>query len=107
MSEALQAREIMLATGSGALVVLFGALYAMLFAFARLRHPLLMPFAYAAYLLFAASTLVLAHALHLSGFWLLIIGVMLVGYLLAPHGIWHLCVGTHEAGGQESEGGQP
>jgi hypothetical protein len=107
MSEALQAQEIMLATLSGALVVLFGAMYAMLFAFARLSHPFLMPFAYAAYSLFAAFALVLARSLHMSGFWLIVILTMLVGYLLAPHGIWHLCVGTHADAEHEHEGEEP
>ena len=95
MNETLQAREIMLATLSGGLVVMFGALYAMLFALGRLRHPHLMPLAYVAYALFAAAALVLASALHFAGYWLILLLVMLVGYLLAPHGIWHLCVGTH------------
>ena len=107
VTEALQAQEIMMATLSGALVVMFGALYAMLFAFARLRHPFLMPLAYAAYALFAASALVLANALHLQGFWLVLIVVMLLGYLLAPHGIWHLCEGTHMEAQRDSEGEQP
>jgi len=95
MSETLQAQEIMLAALAGALVVLFGAIYAGVFALSRLRHASLMPFAYAAYALFAASTWVLADSLHFEGFWLVVIGVMLVGYLLAPHAVWHLCVGTH------------
>jgi hypothetical protein len=38
----------------------------------------------------------LADALHLTGFWISIVVVMLVGYLLAPHGIWLLCVNTHD-----------
>jgi hypothetical protein len=107
VTETLQAQEIMLATLSGGLVVMFGALYSMLFAFARLRHPFLMPFAYAAYALFAASTLVLARSLHLEGYWLVIVFVMLAGYFLAPHGIWHLCVGTHVNEEHESEGDKP
>lgn len=28
--------------------------------------------------------------------WALLVALMLLGYLLAPHGIWHLCVGTHD-----------
>jgi hypothetical protein len=28
-------------------------------------------------------------------FWSVIVMLMLVGYLVAPHGIWHLCVHTH------------
>ena len=103
-ADPLQAQEIMLATLAGGLIVMFGALYAMLFALARLRHPSLLSFAYTAYALFAVCAVVLAHALHLEGQWVLLILVMLVGYLLAPHGIWHLCVGTHPETGSENKG---
>jgi len=107
VTETLQAQEIMLATLSGGLVVMFGALYSMLFAFARLKHPFLISFAYAAYALFAASALILARSLHLEGFWLWVVFVMLVGYFLAPHGIWHLCVGTHSGEEHKQEGDKP
>jgi hypothetical protein len=30
-----------------------------------------------------------------SPFWTAIVGLMLLGYLVAPHAIWQLCVGTH------------
>jgi hypothetical protein len=30
--------------------------------------------------------------------WRWVVLVMVVGYLLAPQAIWHLCVGTHETG---------
>ncbi len=96
MTEAVEAQNIMLATLSGALVVLFGALYALLFALARLnRRKDLMWMAYAAYSLFFVATVVLAETLNLHGFWLYLVIILLLGYLLAPHGIWHLCVGTH------------
>lgn len=103
MPEPLQAQQIMLATLSGALVVMFGALYALLFAFGRIhRHRVLMAGANLAYLLFAGATLTLTHALELTGFWLWVVAAMLIGYLLAPRAIWHLCVGTH-AGAHEPE----
>jgi hypothetical protein len=37
-------------------------------------------------------------------FWILIGILMLVGYLLAPHAIWHLCSATH-AGEHDDEAG--
>lgn len=83
---------------SAASVILFGALYALLFAWSRVRgRPRLMAMAYAAYLGLAASVVTLGYAANLfnSGFWTFIVLLMLVGYLFAPHAIWHLCVGTH------------
>lgn len=83
---------------SAASVILFGAGYALLFAWSRVSaRPRLMPLAYAAYLGLAASVITLGLAANLfnSGFWTFIVLLMLVGYLLAPHAVWHLCVGTH------------
>jgi hypothetical protein len=56
-----------------------------------------MPLAYAAYAGLFVSVIVLAFAANLfnNPFWTAIVLLMLVGYLLAPHAIWHLCVGTH------------
>lgn len=83
---------------SAASVILFGAGYALLFAWSRVRNrPRLMPLAYAAYVGLCASVLTLAFAANLfnNTFWSVIVLLMLVGYLLAPQAIWHLCVGTH------------
>lgn len=82
---------------SAALVILFGALYALLFAYSRVKRlPRLMPMAYLAYAGLAVAVLVLARAAHLNDtFWTGIVALMLLGYLLAPHAIYHLCVGTH------------
>jgi uncharacterized membrane protein len=83
---------------SAASVILFGASYALLFAWSRVRgRPRLMPLAYAAYAGLAVSVIVLALAANLfnNTFWTVIVLLMLVGYLVAPHAIWHLCVGTH------------
>lgn len=93
---------------SAAMVIITGALYALLFAFARVKTmPRLMPLAYFAYAGLAVSVLFLADAANLfhSGFWTAIVGLMLVGYLVAPHAIWHLCEGTHagEHGGEEGD----
>lgn len=84
---------------SAAMVIMTGALYALLFAFSRVKKmPRLMPFAYFVYAGLAISVLVLGDAANLfhSAFWTAVVGLMLVGYLLAPHAVWHLCVGTHE-----------
>ena len=77
---------------------MLGALYALLFAYSRLKHdPRLMPVAYLSYIGLFVSTLFLADAANLlkHPLWTVIVVLMLVGYLLAPHAIWHLCVGTH------------
>jgi len=83
---------------SSAMVILLGALYALLFAFSRIKSERrLMPLAYFCYAGLVVSTLTLAQAANLlkQPFWFSIVLLMLLGYLLAPHGIWHLCVGTH------------
>ena len=98
MTEPVAAQHIMLATMAGAMVIMFGAIYALLFAWSRIKsYPQLMIGAYLAYVLFAISVAVMAYTLNLNGFWFVIVVVMLVGYFLAPHGIWHLCVGTHDS----------
>ena len=92
----------MLATLSGAMVVLFGAFYALLFALSRLNgQPKLLILAYAAYGVLVLATGGLAVSLNLQGYWWILVVTLLLGYLVAPHGIWHLCVGTHpERGGE-------
>lgn len=97
MPESDLIRNLLLATVSGGLVVVFGALYALLFAHSRLRNrPKLMRPAYMCYFVLCTAVVVLIVTLDFHGFWLLVAAVMLVGYLLAPHVIWHLCVATHD-----------
>lgn len=105
MPSAVEAQQIILATMSGALVVLFGAMYALFFALGMInRSKRQLAFAYAAYACFVAATFGLAWSLRLSGLWMSLVVVMLLGYLLAPHGIWHLCVATHQSeDGDEGE----
>lgn len=83
---------------ASAMVIMLGALYSLLFAYSRIRGVAgLMPLAYAAYLGLFVSTLLLADAANLlkHPLWASVVVLMLIGYLFAPHGIWHLCVGTH------------
>lgn len=90
---------------SSALVILLGALYALLFALSRVKNQRsLLYLAYLSYAGLAASVIALAvfaNLLH-HQFWIVIVVLMLVGYLLAPHGIWHLCAGTHRRDVQPS-----
>ena len=89
-----------------AMVILLGALYALLFAFSRVKgYPRLMPLAYLAYAGLFASVLFLAEAANLikHPVWTTIVILMLTGYLLAPHAIWHLCVGTHAGEHEDAE----
>jgi drug/metabolite transporter (DMT)-like permease len=95
--EPVELADLMVAVIAGALLVLCGAFYAGALAFARLyrRNDL----ALLAYVFFAAlvgCVFVLADALHLSGTWNVLVGLLLVGYLIAPHLIWKLSVATHE-----------
>jgi hypothetical protein len=91
--------NIFAAALAGAMVIVFGGLYALLFAFARIRSSSgLRSGAYICYACLFASTLFQARYLNLDGWWRWIVLVMVVGYLLAPHAIWLLCVGTHPRG---------
>lgn len=83
---------------TSAMVIMLGALYALLFAFSRVKGDVrLMPLAYLSYAGLFVATLFLADAANLlkHPVWVAVVVFMLVGYLLAPHAIWHLCVGTH------------
>lgn len=87
---------------SAAMVILTGGAYALLFAWSRVKkRPRILPLAYAAYIGLVVAVLFLATAANLlnSPFWITVVALMLLGYLVAPHGIWHLCVGTHAAEG--------
>lgn len=113
MIEPVALKDFFLTFFSSAMVIMTGALYALLFAYARVRHrPRLMPLAYLAYGGLFFAVIVLGRTAHLfdSVFWTIVVLLMLAGYLLAPHGIWRLCVGTHgdEADvGHEQDDGKP
>jgi hypothetical protein len=96
MFEPVEIDDILISVIAGALVVLFGALYALGFAFGRLSgSKVVTRAAYGFFALLVVAALVLADALRLTGAWQMVTVVILVGYLAAPHGIWKLCVGTH------------
>ncbi len=96
MGEPMGLQDMFFGTMAGAAIVLMGASYALFFALGRLHDSRSLSAAGGvSYLLLAAATYVLVDALALSGIWILVTTVMLVGYLILPRVIWHLCVGTH------------
>lgn len=95
MIEPVALKDFFITFFSSAMVILSGAGYG-LYAWAKLRgNPRLLLWAYACYATLAGATLLLARATHLNGQWQILVGLMLVGYLLAPQGIWRLCVASH------------
>jgi len=84
---------------SSAMVIVLGALYALLFAFSRLKNNQSYLFiAYLAYSGLAISTVILTKTANLGNhfFWISIIAFMLIGYFFTPRFIWHLCIETHK-----------
>ncbi len=95
----------MVATLAAGAMVLFGALYAVLFALSRLRGaPRLGALALVAYALLAGAAGLLGAALHAQGVWALLIGVLLAGYFVAPRLIWRLSVAVHGADDESGQG---
>lgn len=100
MIEPVKLADFFITFFSAASVIIFGALYALLFAYSRMKNvPRIMPLAYAAYAALFVSVMVLANVANLFGslFWQFIVFLMLVGYFLAPRFIFQLCVATHDA----------
>jgi hypothetical protein len=104
MIQPVDLEDFFIAFFSAAMVLVSGALYALLFAYAKVHaRPRLMPYAYGAYALLVVSVVLLARAMHWSGLWILVAVLMVAGYLLAPHIIYRLSVATH-ASEHEYEG---
>ena len=100
MIEPVKMADFFITFFSAASVIIFGALYALLFAYSKIKNvPRIMLLAYAAYAALFVSVMVLANVANLFGsaFWQFIVLLMLVGYLLAPRFIFQLCVATHDA----------
>ena len=96
MIDPVEMQNFFTAFFSGALVIVFGAVYALLLAWGRLKDSRgFIVAAYANYAMLAASVLVLSETMNFSGLWNILTVLMLLGYLLAPHGIWLLSRDTH------------
>ena len=76
----------------------FGAFYAICLALGRLKTlAFLLRISYAAYAGLVVATVLFAWAMNLTGWWLALVVVLLVGYFVAPRAIWRLSVATHES----------
>lgn len=97
MIDPVHLEDFFIAFFSAAMVILMGAAYALCFAFGKLQQrTILTVCAYVSYGILAVCVYFLSDALNLNGYWQILVWIMLAGYLLAPHGIWHLCRGTHD-----------
>lgn len=103
MIEPVAAESMLAVLGLSAAIVMNGLLYGLLFVLSRMRQSAwLLPAAYAAFALLVVCVLLLIYFMRLDGFWQMLAGCMVVGYLLAPRAIWHLCLATHD---DQSQGG--
>ena len=89
--------ELFFGALAGGMIVVAGGFYAFFFALGQLRSSRRLNYwALVSYGVLAGSTYVLVQSLRLSGFWIFVTAVMLLGYFFAPRAIWKLSVGTHE-----------
>lgn len=97
MIQPVDLQDFVLNIFAAAAIILCGACYALLYAWAKLaRRPNFLRWAYAAYAALAAAVWVLADTAHLDGYWRALALAMLVGYFAAPRAIFRLCAATHE-----------
>ena len=81
---------------SAAMIILTAALYATLYAWAKISARRAMHVA--AWLAYAALLVcvgVFSSVNHLNGYWQLLSLTMAIGYAFMPRVIWNLCVATH------------
>jgi hypothetical protein len=81
---------------SAAMIILLGALYAGLFAWAKITSQQRFQFAAGfVYLALLITVGVFSQINHFNGYWLSLSFLMAAGYGLMPYLIWRLCVATH------------
>lgn len=96
MIEPVALKDFFLSFFSSALIIFAGASYALLYAWSKVNNRIWIRIsAIAAYLVLIIATILLTKAANFSGYWLILSWLMVIGYLFAPIGIWHLCVKTH------------
>lgn len=103
MIQPVELADFMATFFASAGVILGGAGYALLYAWARLKQQ--SGFWYGAFGFFALLAfciLILIKTAHLEGHWWLLAITMLLGYLVAPPAIFRLCQGTHATDHTES-----
>lgn len=106
MIDPVSHENILLAGLSAAFVILGGAGYALFYSSSKVYNkPKLMPLAYLSYLIFCVAIWGLTVTLNLFSYWQILVWLMIIGYLFAPHAIWHLCVATHSKNEKSIPGG--
>lgn len=81
---------------SAAMIILLAAVYAGLFAWAKIKQNRLMLYlAWLAYAALVGCLIFFSIINHFSGYWLALSVLMVLGYGWMPHFIWGLCVATH------------
>ena len=97
MIEPVALKDFFVTFFSAALIILAGASYALLYAWSKVNsNPRIKLFAYLSYAVLLAAVYQLTLATNLTGYWLSLSYIMVIGYFLAPIGIWHLCKRTHD-----------
>ena len=103
MIQPVELQDFFLNFFAAALVILAGAGYALLYAWAKVaRRPGFMPWAYLAYAVLVIAVWLLAATAHLDGYWRVLTALMLIGYFAAPRAIFRLCAATHSHPSQET-----
>lgn len=96
MIEPVALKDFFITFFSAALIIMAGASYALLFAWSKVNtNSRIKIAAYFSYLVLLVAVVLLTRAANFSGYWLMLSGVMVIGYFFAPIGIWYLCVKTH------------
>jgi len=97
MIDPVAPEDMVTSFAAAALVILSGAGYAAVFAWARLSGRTgLLWVAYGCYGMLSLALATVARTNHLTAGWQVLVLAMLLGYLLAPHAIWRLCASTHD-----------
>ena len=96
-----EVQDILIATAFGGGVVVCGAFYAICLALARLtgmsaKRTVLTGLSYLSYGLLVVNVILFAYFLRLSGWWIALVVLMVVGYFFAPRFIWRLSVELHK-----------
>ena len=96
-----EVQDVLIATAFGAGVVVCGAFYAICLALARLagmsaKRTVLTGLSYLSYGLLVLNVILFAYFLRLSGWWIGLTVLMVVGYFFAPRFIWRLSVELHK-----------
>ena len=103
MIDPVEVQQIALAAILSGAIIFFGAAYAIFYALSRLNDKVqFLRYAYAFYGGLALATIGLASVLHLTGWWLTLVGTLLVGYFIAPRFIWRLSEDVHNLADAEA-----